>query len=45
MRKSMTSLIAFGLGAVASNMAKGRGNMMKTRTMKKLRKKMMRGMF
>jgi hypothetical protein len=45
MRKTMTSLIAFGLGAVATNMTKGRKNMMKTRTMKQLRKKMTRGMF
>jgi hypothetical protein len=44
MRKTMTSLLAFGLGAVASNMAKGRNNVMSTRTMKKMRKKM-RGMF
>jgi hypothetical protein len=44
MRKSMTSLIAFGLGAMATNMTKGRKNMMSSRSMKKMRKKM-RGMF
>jgi hypothetical protein len=43
MRKTMTSLIALGLGAMATNMAKG-NNMMSKRNMKKLRKKM-RGMF
>jgi hypothetical protein len=39
-KRAMASLVALGLGAVASNMAKGRKNMMSAKPMKKMRKRM-----
>ena len=44
MNKTMTSLIAVGVGAAAYSMAQ-RNNMISPRTMKKMRKRLAKAMF
>ncbi|MDR6122254.1 YrzQ family protein [Neobacillus drentensis] len=44
MNKMMTSMIAFGAGMAVYNMAQ-RNNMMSTRNMKRIQKKVKRAMF
>ncbi|WP_102345463.1 YrzQ family protein [Bacillus sp. Marseille-P3661] len=39
MNRTMTSLVALGIGAVAYNMARGNNNMFSARNMKKMRKR------
>ncbi|HHY72906.1 MAG TPA: DUF3918 family protein [Bacillus bacterium] len=45
MNKTMTSLLALGIGAAAYSMSRGNNNFINSRTMKKMRRRISRAIY
>ncbi|EKN64912.1 YrzQ family protein [Schinkia azotoformans] len=45
MNKTMTSLLALGIGAAAYSMSKGNNNIINARTMKRMRKRISKAIY